>query len=113
LYEGLDSAIKAAMFWFEYDRGNYQQYNVGYATLSVPLLVTSFPFFDFIMDKGQPTDREIRHSGYFVGHYPFSKDPENIMTVICDVSKLGDLITHFDFLFDFLFEEIKLLRLNP
>jgi hypothetical protein len=114
IYEGLDSAIKAAIFWFQRDKHTYQQlklqnYHRGYVTLSVPLLVTQHPFFDFTMDKGQPTDRVIRHSGYFVGYYPYrEEEPEKIMSLIWHVEKLTDLIKHLDFLFDELETSVKL-----
>lgn len=113
LYEGVDSAIKAAFYWSEEDTKRFQKGvgpNERHTTLTIPLLVTSLPFWNITIDEGLPSEPEICHSGYFVGTFPFGKEdrrPQPVMSILWAVSKLGDLIQHLDSLFEAFVDDIK------
>ena len=68
LYEGLDSAIKAAAYWDADDKTQHgpRVGGPGYAAISIPLLVTSTPFLDIAIDDGQASEPEVKHAGYFL-----------------------------------------------
>ena len=112
LYEGLDSAIKASVYW---DRNEWlwrqcQGRNSGYVVLNIPLLVTSQPFWDVSIDKGIPTEPELKHSGYHVGYYPFAGKeglPAPILSLLWEVSKLSELTPVLDTMIEFLFDRIE------
>jgi hypothetical protein len=114
LYEGLDSALKAAVFFYHDDRKRGESasaFGPGYIGLNIPLLVTSRPFWDVLIDGGAPGEPEIRHFAHHVGLYPFAGNDrhfEPIMSILWHVSKLGELTSILDYLFDLLVDEIKL-----
>jgi hypothetical protein len=118
LYEGLDSAIKASVYW---DRGDWlwrqaRGGSAGYAVLNIPLLVTSLPFWDVSIDGGIPGEPELRHSGYHVGYYPFAgKDghPAPILSFLWEVSKLGDLTPILGDMVNYLFDRIEEYLTKP
>lgn len=113
LYEGLDSAIKAAAYWDADDKILHEPRiaGPGYTAINIPLLITSTPFLDIAIDDGQTSESELKHKGYFVGLYPFEgkeRRPQSIMSLIWDVSKLDEFIQALNKLFDLFLDEIKL-----
>lgn len=94
LYEGLDSALKAAIFWHveERRRGRHRIGHRYYQmVLNIPLLVTSMPFWDVSIDGGIPGEPELLSSGYHVSLYPSGDKeaaPEPIMSIVWEAAKL-------------------------
>src|SRR6185369_9284760 len=78
LHEGLDSAVKAAIFWYREDRRQQRMRiggsNCGYLALNIPLLISSLPFWDVSIDNRAETDPELKSSGFHVGLYPFGDE---------------------------------------
>lgn len=114
LYEGLDSALKAAVFFDKADRQKFKGIIVGegYAVLNIPLLITSIPFWDVSIDGGKPGDPELRFSGYHVGLYPSSDEaqqPFQIMSILWALPRIHDLPVLLDSLLEYCFDEAKLL----
>ena len=106
LYDGLDSAIKAAIYWSGEDTKRYRKelgQNECYAIMTIPLLVTQLPFWDVTIDEGKPSEPEIRYSGHFVGVFPFGEEdgrPQPILSILWAVSNLSDLIQTLDHVFE-------------
>ena len=114
LYDGLDSALKAAVFFYHDDRNRYEfPYSQvpGYVGLNIPLLVTSRPFWDVSVEGGILGEPEIRYCAHHVGLYPFAgreKRFEPIMSILWHAAKIGELTSVLDYLFAMLVDEIKL-----
>ena len=115
LYEGLDSAVKAALFWYREDR-HQQRMRIGgddrgNITLNIPLLISSFPFWNVSIDKGAEGEPELKSSGFHVGLYPSGDEerpPEPVMTILWEVGKLQELTQCFNRLIDYFVDETKL-----
>lgn len=115
LYEGLDSAIKAAVYWDAVDANTYHRDRVhsqkrGHATLNIPLLITSLPFWNVAMDQGKSGEPELTYSGYHVGLYPFADEehnPKPVMSLLWAASKLQDLTHSLNVLHEELVDETK------
>jgi hypothetical protein len=114
LYEGLDSAIKAAAYWFQEDRRLRNQRVSARdcrIVMNVPLLVTSQPFWDVSIENGTTDEPILKSSGFHVSLYPpLEKDrqPEIVMSVLWQASKLDELTKHLDGVLEFLADEAKL-----
>lgn len=113
LYEGLDSAIKAAIFWFKEDRrldrlriGGGDQ---GYIALNIPLLISSLPFWSISIDQGIVGEPELKNSGFHVGLYP-SEDKEKpshpIMSILWSITAIDELTDHLGRLINFFVDEV-------
>lgn len=99
LYEGLDSAIKATAFWAKRDL----QDGSSYATLNVPLLLMSMPFWDISIDQGSVGEPELRSAAYSVGLYPrdgYMERPTPILALLCEVKKLDMIVKALGLLCD-------------
>jgi len=115
LYEGLDSSIKAAIFWYREDRRR-QRLQIGssdscYIALNIPLLVFSLPFWDVPIDAGTAGEPELRSSGYHVGLYPSGdseRQSEPIMSILWEATKLGELTNCFKELINWFVDETML-----
>jgi hypothetical protein len=115
LYEGLDCAIKAAVFWYQEDR-RQKRLQIGgndqaYIALNIPLLVSSLPFWDVSIDQGSAKDPELKSSGFHVSLYPSGdneKPPEPIMSILWEAAKLKELTDHLGNLINFFVDEIQL-----
>lgn len=119
LYEGLDSAIKAAAYWFQEDRRQRHQ-RMGARdckiVMNIPLLVTSLPFWDVSIDKGTPDEPQLKNAGFHVSLYPpleNDRPPEAVMSILWEAAKLHELTHHLDGLLEFLADEAKLGLVNP
>lgn len=114
LYEGLDSALKAAIYWFQEDRR--QKYNrMGgrqcHIVMNIPLLVSSLPFWDVSIEQGGVREPELKSSGFHVSLYPsLEKDrpPAPIMSIVWDAARLDDLTSGLDDLLTFFADEARL-----
>lgn len=112
LFEGLDSAIKAAVYWDQQDRNQWGGNNIaGYAALHIPLLVSAHPFWDVLIDGGLANEPEVKHHGYHVGLYPFSeieRRAKPITSIIWSAPKLDELTTLMGDLFEYFVDEVRL-----
>jgi hypothetical protein len=78
LYAGIDSAVKAALFW-----KNYDGFVTGSASLLyVPVLVIGTPFWDVCIDHGQVGAPEILKRGYQTCAYPIEAERMTAMTTL-------------------------------
>jgi hypothetical protein len=74
LYDGLDSAIKAAAFWSEVPLwSEMDSLGTGqrHAAVNVPILVLAQPFWDIALDGGTASLPMRRLAGYHVGWFAF------------------------------------------
>jgi hypothetical protein len=116
LYEGLDSALKAALFWYQEDkRQGKNRYggNSCYVAVNIPLLVTSLPFWNVSIEGGNPGEPELKSSGFHVSLYPSGdkeKPPQSIMSILWEAAKLEELTRHLDQLFEFIVDEAKIAK---
>jgi hypothetical protein len=114
LYEGLDTAIKAAIFWYREDR-RLKRLQIGGAnhcsiTLNIPLLVCSLPFWSVSIDGGKAGAPELRSSGFHVGLYPSGdseRPPEPITSIIWEIEKLAELTRHLSQLIEYVLDEAQ------
>jgi hypothetical protein len=113
LYEGLDCAIKAAVFWQREDRRlNNPVFgggNCAYITLNIPLLVSSLAFWDVAIDQGSAGEPELKSSGFHVSLFP-SGESENalmpITSILWEAAKLEDLTRNLDVLMNYFMDEM-------
>jgi hypothetical protein len=103
LFRGLDSAIKAAMFWQRHDRGDEHWH----ATLNVPVCVLSVPFWDVCIDGGQVADPEILKCGYQVNSYPRRPVNPDMMLLLWDVGDVFALVHALGYLLDWFRLEMR------
>lgn len=110
LYPGMDSAIKAALYWRQLTLGMSGEFRC----LILPILVLSKPWFEIPIrgdNVGEPVEQE---TGHFTAYYPSdgnARHPEPITALVCSVSKLEGQIKRLDKVFiEFAkaFEERKL-----
>jgi hypothetical protein len=67
IYEAVDSAVKAAMWWQQED---FQTGPEGFVTLNIPVCVFSIPFWDVCIDDGKVSEPERRSRGHQTNSYP-------------------------------------------
>jgi hypothetical protein len=105
LYEGMDSAFRAAVFWWT--RSGRNRLSV---RLVVPVLVVSKPWDDFAIDTGAlgiPTESDV---GYVANLYPYKRpvsdsSPEPLFGLVVAIHKVPALVGTFERLFDWLRSE--------
>jgi hypothetical protein len=103
LFEGLDSAFKAAIYW----QGISHYCDV---YLRVPILVTSVPWLDIPLDKGAIGEPTLATIGYKTVLYPFKgakEGPELITSLICTESELPRVIGALNKVYDWFKDEVN------
>jgi hypothetical protein len=115
LYEGLDSALKAAVFWYrEEKRQGRATFGTDKCciTVNIPLLISSLPFWQVSIEGGTPGEPVLTSAGFHVSLYPDvdkEKPPVPIMSVLWESGKLVELTQHLNMLFEYLIDEAKLM----
>jgi len=106
LYEGLDSALKAAAFWM--DLGRQRQ---NHAALYVPVLITASPFWNVRIDG--PNEQNLREAAFIAGMYPVYGAMRSILSLMASVSSLDTLIRALDSLVEwFELEDVTRARID-
>ena len=115
LYDGLDSAVKAAVYWYQEDRRQERRRtggsNRGYIALNIPLLVSAIPFWNVSLDKGVAAEPEQRGSGFHISLYPSGDGempPEPIMSVLWAADEVDTLTGRLGQFIDWFVDEIEL-----
>ena len=114
LYEGLDSALKAALFWQQEElRQGRNRFggNRCYVTMNIPLLVSSLPFWNISIDGGHPGEPELKGYGFHVSLYPSGnkeKSPQPITSILWQAADLEILTRYLNELFEMFVDEAKL-----
>ena len=100
LFSAFDSALKAATYWTQED---YQIEQGDFATLNVPVVVLSLPFWDVCIDpheSGAVPDPELRTRAFQVGLYPGRPQAREVLTGVWIASELDTLVGALTGLFD-------------
>jgi len=94
LFMGVDSCVKAAIFWTQED---YQQNNpTFFATVNVPVLLLSLPTWDIPIREGKTSAPQIKHMGYQTSLLPLRPHAKGITTLVCEVAQLPTIIKALD-----------------
>jgi hypothetical protein len=91
LFEGLDSAIKAAAFWAHMDR----QSGRSHAVVDVPVLVLANPFWEVAIETGEAGSSRLQGLAYLTALYPldgWTQAPMSIVALVCSVERLSDVV---------------------
>jgi hypothetical protein len=113
LYEGLDSAIKAALFWSDTDLRTGR----AHAVINVPILVLAQPFWNIELQAESLKAPELRSAGYHLGRFAFPSFQRtttvtvNVLSLVWSIDKLPELLTLLHDLADWLLTEIPRLEL--
>jgi len=91
LFTGIDSCVKAAIFWTQED---YQQNNpVHFAAMNVPILLLSLPFWDIPTGRGRRASPRISTMGHQISLLPLRPHSKGLMTLVSNTEELPNLIT--------------------
>lgn len=101
LFEGVDSALKAAIFWQTISSSSD-------VYLRVPVLVTSKPWFDVPLDKGEVGMPVQSTRGYKTTLYPYKgvAEPELLTSLIWAEEELPVLVDALNKLFSWFVDEV-------
>jgi len=107
LFTGIDSCVKAAIFWTQED---YQQYNPAFfAALNVPILLLSLPFWDIPIGRGRRGSPRINTMGHQISLLPLKPRSKGLMTLVSNTEKLPNLIMGLDGLLTWFLNECNVL----
>jgi hypothetical protein len=100
LYEGFDSALKAAMFWTQAD-DEWGSRGRRHMILSIPTLVLSQPYWDVPIDGPGIGDPTVQSAGYVLGIYPVGQRlaavfPRSSLILVCAFSELPRVVRTFN-----------------
>jgi hypothetical protein len=107
LFDGIDSAVKAAFHWREQNLYG----DSAYACLNVPVCVLAKPFWDICIDGGIMAEPEVRECGYQVLSYPAGggSDGKTVhpVVILWGVHDLPRLVVALDDVFESFRVEIQ------
>jgi hypothetical protein len=106
LFEGIDSAFKAALYWNKISDTSFH-----YAILRIPLLVTSKTWLEVSLDGGTPSPHKEGSKGLKTTAYPHQRDgtrPDAITTLICAHSELAQFISGLNQVVEWFLDEQNL-----
>jgi hypothetical protein len=119
LFEGIDSALKAALHWRGQD---YSSYN-DFATLNVPMCIVSQPFWDIPINSnglGEPIIREygfqtvlLPRKGAQGPHTDTTRSTESPVILISTVAHVGHVVKALESLHQWFVPAIDRLLLKP
>jgi hypothetical protein len=110
LYEGLNSAIKGALFWNQHDRYRLSSgLKGGAGCFNVPLLITSRPFWNVSIDEGNAGEPTTTGKGFHVSLLPLQKGqpPEPIIGIVWYVENIEELVRRLDHLLEGIQYEVQ------
>jgi hypothetical protein len=99
IYEAVDSAVKAAIWWQQED---FQVGPEGFVSLNIPICVFSLPFWDMCIDDGKVGEPEQRAFAYQTNAYPTNAHRiahANITTIVTARRELTRLVKALDLTF--------------
>ena len=103
LSDGLDSALRAALFWKWQDRQDGEQHY----TLYVPILVLASRWWDTCIDGGQVAGPVLRACGYQTSRYPHERRMVNTMVIVWSREELPALVQDLRKLFNWFGHECQ------
>ncbi len=103
IFDGLDSALKAALFWPEQDK----QSGESFFALYLPVLVTAIPLWDVSIDGGQVGPAELLHRGFQLARYPRYPGMIETMILVWYKEELADLVAALESAFDWFYEGLQ------
>ena len=114
LFDGVDSAVKAALHWRQQDR----QSNESFAAINVPICVFQIPFWNVSINDGVIGEPLICEKGFQVLSFPNSfGDPnqgasEHPLVIITAENQLNEVIHGLNELWNWFTNEMR-MRLSP
>lgn len=96
IHGGIDSALKAAVFWNRRVPSGWGGDTQPEVLIHVPICLLSVPMWDVCIDGGEVGGAQVREVGFQTNYYPLGQEERQVTTIVASAAALDQVIAAVD-----------------